>query len=51
MLDRVRLHGRLAQDFVATLELAEKLIVQVVSIGQKNQRRIPSPALQLMQPA
>ena len=40
MLDRVRLHRSLPQDFVATLELAEELIVQVVSIGQENQRRI-----------
>ena len=40
MLDRVRLHWSLPQDFVATLELAEELIVQVVSIGQENQRRI-----------
>jgi hypothetical protein len=40
MLDRVRLHRSLSQDFVATLKLAEELIVQVVAIGEKNQRRI-----------
>jgi hypothetical protein len=31
MLDRVRLHRSLPQDLVATLELAEELIAQVVS--------------------
>jgi hypothetical protein len=40
MLDRVRLHRSLSQDFVATLELTKELIVQVVLIGQENQRRI-----------
>ncbi len=42
MLDRIRLHRSLAQDFVATLELAEELIVQVAPIGQENQRWIRS---------
>ena len=37
---RVGLHGSLPQDFVATLELAEWLIVQIISIGKKNHRRI-----------
>ena len=36
MLDRVRLHRGLPQDFVATLELAEELIVQVISIREKT---------------
>ena len=41
MLDnRIRLHRSLSQDFVVTLKLAEELIVEVVSISQKNQRRI-----------
>ena len=40
VLSGSRLNRSLSQDFVATLELAEKLIVQVVPIGQENQRRI-----------
>jgi hypothetical protein len=35
MLDRICLHGSLSQDFVATLELAEELIVEVIAIGQE----------------
>jgi hypothetical protein len=34
------LHGRLAKDVVAALELAEKLVVQVVAVGQHHQRRV-----------
>lgn len=41
MLDRIRVLGSLAQDFVATLELAEELIVQVVSVGPKVSGRFP----------
>lgn len=40
MLDRVRLHRSLPQDFMPTLELAAELVVQVVPISQENQRRI-----------
>jgi 2'-5' RNA ligase len=38
MVDRICLHRSLSQNFVATLELAEELIVQVVPIRQENQR-------------
>lgn len=40
MLDRLCLHRRLPDDFVATLELSEQLIVEIVPVGEKNQRRI-----------
>lgn len=36
MLDRIRLHRSLAQDFVATLELAEELIVQILRSVRKT---------------
>ena len=34
------LHRRLAEDVRAALELAEKLIVEIVSVGQHHQRRV-----------
>jgi hypothetical protein len=34
------LHGRLAEDVRAALELAEKLIVEVVAVGQHDERRV-----------
>jgi len=34
------LHGRLAEDVRAALELAEKLIVEIVAVGQHHQRRV-----------
>ena len=40
MLPIGRLHRRLAQNIVATLELPEKLIVEIIAIGQHHQRRI-----------
>ena len=40
LLAAVRLHRRLPQDLVAPLELAEKLVVQVVAVRQHHQRRV-----------
>jgi hypothetical protein len=34
------LHGRLAEDVRAALELAEKLIVEIVAVGHHHQRRV-----------
>ncbi len=39
-LPALRLHRHLAQHFVAALELAEELVVQVVAVGQQHQCRI-----------
>ena len=33
-------HRLLPQQFVATLELSEKLVVQVVAVGQGDDRRV-----------
>jgi hypothetical protein len=40
MLAPAGLHLRLAQDIRAALELAEKLIVEIVAVGQHHQRRV-----------
>ncbi len=34
------LHGRLAEELEAALELAEELVVEVVAVGQDHQRRV-----------
>ena len=34
------LHGRLAEDVRAVLELAEKLVIETVAVGQHHQRRV-----------
>ena len=40
MLAPAGLHRRLAEDVRAALELAEKLVIEIVAIGQHNQRRV-----------
>ena len=40
MLAPAGLHRRLAEDVRAALELTEKLVVQVVAVGQHHQRRV-----------
>ena len=40
MLAPVGLRRRLAEDFRAALELAEKLVVEIVAVGQHHQRRV-----------
>ena len=40
MLPAGRLNRDLTKDFVAALELAEKLVVEVVAVSQHHQRRV-----------
>lgn len=39
MLASAGLHGCLAEDIRAALELAEKLVVEIVAVGKHHQRR------------
>jgi hypothetical protein len=56
MLAPAGLHRRLAEDVRAALELAEKLVVEVVAVRQHHQRRVssedlvPMPAVNLCFP-
>ena len=40
LVPTVGLHGRLAEDFVAALKLPKELIVEIVAVGEDDERRV-----------